>query len=270
MSVEPLATDEDRYELVCPRLAAVIGLNEAIMAQQLHYWTHTMNREGGWIYNTIEAWQRQFPFWSPATIRRTFGSLKGMGIVEIEQRKGSDRTNSYRLVREKIPWDQIERMKRSDRAPHKRKMSSSIGSTERTTEKQPPTPSPSAQRGEQVKDIFDFWQKHHDKPQHQLTDKRRRRVLARLKEECNLSAPYSPERVREIKEAIYGARYSAHHMGTKPDSERPYNDLDTLLRDRGQVDTFRDLFQQNRQKEKGDVDVNARRKEVRRAQGLDS
>lgn len=265
MSID-LLVPEERVQLVYPQLAAKIGLPESIVAAQLFYWTRKMDRD--WIHNTIEEWTAQLPYLSDRTVRRSFASLRDKGLVEVQQKKGSNRVNSYRLRRDRIlklvgsnwpdgsgQYDPVEAAK----------LASSIDSSKSTSGENPPTP----QGGEQVKDIFDFWQKHHDKPQHQLTDKRRRRVLARLKEECNLSKPYSPERVREIKEAIYGARYSAHHMGTKADSERPYNDLDTLLRDRGQVDTFRELFQQNRQKEKGGVDVNARRKEVRRAQGLE-
>ena len=52
---------------VLPSLAVKIGLNEAIILQQLHYWLnpdHNKNiREGShWVYNSYEQWQKQFPF----------------------------------------------------------------------------------------------------------------------------------------------------------------------------------------------------------------
>ena len=265
MSID-LLVPEERVQLVYPRLAAKIGLPESIVAAQLFYWTRKMDRD--WIHNTIEEWTDQLPYLSPRTVRRAFASLRDQKLVEVQQQKGSNRVNSYRLRRDRIlklvgsDWpdgsghiDPVEAAK----------LASSIDGTESTSGENPPTP----KGGEQVRDIFEFWQKHHSKPQHQLTDKRRRKVQQRLKEECNLSAPYSPERVREIKEAVYGCRYSDHHMGRKPDSTRAFNDLELICRNRDQIDTFRELFQQNRPKEQAGVDVNARRKEVRKAQGLD-
>ncbi len=247
--------------VILPSLATAIGLKEAIAVQQLHYWTVKMNPEDGWIYNTIEDWKGQFPFWPPRTIRRVWSTLRDRGMVEVQQRGGRDRRNHYRLVYSKIPAE-LKGPKRPQQ--HKAKLDASSSSSTETTTDNPPTP----KGGEQVRDIFGFWQEHHDKPQHQLTDKRKRKVQQRLKEPCTLSAPYSPERVRELKEAIYGARYSPHHMGTKADSTRPYNDLEIILRDRDQVDAFRALFVQHRGKTKNRVDVNARRKEVRKRQGL--
>ncbi len=65
--------------MVLPSLAAAIGLNEAIVLQQLHYWLGRSgkDRDGRrWIYNSYEEWERQFPFWSNKTIRRIIGSLE--------------------------------------------------------------------------------------------------------------------------------------------------------------------------------------------------
>lgn len=70
--------------MVLPQLAAQIGLNEAIVLQQVHYWTaERRNVVDGrsWTYNTIAGWQKQFPFWSSATIRRTIDSLVEKGLL---------------------------------------------------------------------------------------------------------------------------------------------------------------------------------------------
>jgi hypothetical protein len=70
--------------MVLPQLAAQIGLNEAIVLQQVHYWTaERRNVVDGrsWTYNTISGWQKQFPFWSSATIRRTIDSLVEKGLL---------------------------------------------------------------------------------------------------------------------------------------------------------------------------------------------
>jgi hypothetical protein len=71
--------------LVMPTLAVVLdGLNEAVVLQQLHYWIQRSNNERDgrrWVYNTIKEWEKQFPFWSNDTIRRTMNKLRDMGLI---------------------------------------------------------------------------------------------------------------------------------------------------------------------------------------------
>ncbi len=70
---------------VLPGLAVLIGLNEAIVLQQLHYWLGKSKNEldgHQWVYNSYEQWQAQdFPFWHVNTIQRLFGGLEKQGIV---------------------------------------------------------------------------------------------------------------------------------------------------------------------------------------------
>lgn len=70
---------------VLPGLAVLIGLNEAIILQQLHYWLQRSERviDGRkWIYNSYEAWRKQFPFWGLNTIKRAMTTLEKRGLVE--------------------------------------------------------------------------------------------------------------------------------------------------------------------------------------------
>ena len=51
---------------VLPSLACAVGLNEALILQQFHYWLqHSNNIKDGhkWIYNSYQEWHKQFPFW---------------------------------------------------------------------------------------------------------------------------------------------------------------------------------------------------------------
>jgi len=77
-----------------PVLAEKIGLNEAIVVQQVHYWIEMYRNTKDekikekhfhdgkwWIYNTYEEWQKQFPFWSIITIKRIFGNLKKLNVI---------------------------------------------------------------------------------------------------------------------------------------------------------------------------------------------
>src|SRR3989338_2901981 len=64
---------------VLPSLAAVVGLNEAIVLQQVHYWlkSSTKMHDGKcWTYNSYPEWQKQFPWWGLNTIRRAIATLE--------------------------------------------------------------------------------------------------------------------------------------------------------------------------------------------------
>lgn len=90
--------------VINPQLAERIGLNEAIVLQQLKYWLSEtdagIEHEGRrWIYNTLDQWQKQFPFWSVDTVKRALKSLQAQGIILAEQLAKSkhDRTNHYAI-----------------------------------------------------------------------------------------------------------------------------------------------------------------------------
>lgn len=89
-------------------LACVLGLNEAIVLQQLQFWLTGSNSYGiehegrRWIYNSIESWRDQFPFWSGDTIRRTLKRLEQMGVVQSTKLKAREHnhTKYYTIVPE--------------------------------------------------------------------------------------------------------------------------------------------------------------------------
>ncbi|UZV40779.1 hypothetical protein 12Stean4476_00017 [Erwinia phage Stean] len=90
--------------VINPELAARIGLNEAIVLQQLNYWlTETesgIEHDGRrWVYNTHDQWANQFPFWSVDTVKRALTTLTRKGIVITEKLQKSQRnhTNFYSI-----------------------------------------------------------------------------------------------------------------------------------------------------------------------------
>ena len=100
-SKHPILVDTD--------LAVVIGLKEAVVAQQLNYWLHSKSAKiingRRWIYNTYEKWQKDsFPFFTIATIRRTFGSLEKQKIVLTGNfnKAGFDKTKWYSIDEERL------------------------------------------------------------------------------------------------------------------------------------------------------------------------
>lgn len=97
---------DERPLLVMPRLATLIGLNESIVLQQVHYWLkgkelrHQDYIDGRyWVYNTYEQWQKQFPFWSIMTIRRTITKLENIRLLISENYNtaGFDKTKWYSI-----------------------------------------------------------------------------------------------------------------------------------------------------------------------------
>jgi DnaD/phage-associated family protein len=68
-----------------PKLAQLLGLNEAIIINQIHYWVKKSKNiiEGRyWVYNTYESWQKQICFLSESTIKKTIKKLEGIGIIK--------------------------------------------------------------------------------------------------------------------------------------------------------------------------------------------
>lgn len=93
---------DEKPLMVLPRLATAIGLNEAIVLQQVHYWLvgYREAEEGlpkkeqrhfrqgrWWVYNSLSDWRTNFPFWSKRTIHRAINALKCAGEASM---KGAD------------------------------------------------------------------------------------------------------------------------------------------------------------------------------------
>lgn len=86
-----------------PVLAKIIGLNEAVFLNQLHYWKlRSKNERDGfvWVYKTYSEWQHELPFWSNATIRRVISSLEKQDLLVSTSeynKMGIDKTKWYRI-----------------------------------------------------------------------------------------------------------------------------------------------------------------------------
>ena len=102
---------------VLPSLANIIGLNEAIVLQQLHFFLRiSRNKVGGrsWVYNTINDWQSEFSFWSVKTVQRTIENLEKSGLVV-----STDKFNKMKM--DKTKWYTIDYQKLSEILPENEK-----------------------------------------------------------------------------------------------------------------------------------------------------
>jgi DNA-binding transcriptional ArsR family regulator len=70
--------------------------------QQIQYWSARAKKyDDGylWVYNTLEEWSKQFPFWHHNTIGSHLRKLRDLGILVAEYKSESalDRTLFYRI-----------------------------------------------------------------------------------------------------------------------------------------------------------------------------
>jgi len=103
----------DEQPLVISReLAKLIGLNEAIVLQQVHYWLE-INRQANknfrdgryWTFNSMKNWHEDnFSFWSFDTVKRTFSSLEKRGYLVSGNynRQSFDHTKWYSIDYESL------------------------------------------------------------------------------------------------------------------------------------------------------------------------
>lgn len=99
---------DERPLVILPSLAVALGdLDEAAILQQIHYWTQkNMNVVDGysWVYNSMDEWQKQFPWLSKRSLDRKFKKLKEKNLLVIENhnKKKFDKTNWYRINYEEL------------------------------------------------------------------------------------------------------------------------------------------------------------------------
>ena len=86
---------------VLPTLAREIGLNEAIVLQQIHYWlnlqfSRCLFEDHYWVRYTPKQWERQFSFWNKKTLRRALKHLESLEIV-IAEAHGPKKVKHYTI-----------------------------------------------------------------------------------------------------------------------------------------------------------------------------
>lgn len=89
----------DRPIIVVPTLAVLLGTNESIILQQIHYWLQRSKHiklDRKWVYLTYDQLVEQIPFISKSTIRRTIIKLENKGYLTSQ--------NFNRLKLDKTKW----------------------------------------------------------------------------------------------------------------------------------------------------------------------
>jgi len=193
--------------LILPTLAAIIGLNEAIILQQVHYWlSPSINkniRDGRhWVYNTYAQWAEQFPFLSDRTVRRAIESLEKQNLLSSANHNASaiNKTKWYTINYDALeaiePFGQIGQMNRPNRPIEVSKTDTLAGqtghlyngtetTTQTTTENTIPSLTlPSAATKEREREMILIWNEVMGREEGvKLTPKRKQQLANILEEE---------------------------------------------------------------------------------------
>ncbi|MCC5640590.1 hypothetical protein LC593_33125 [Nostoc sp. CHAB 5844] len=112
--------------LVPPLLAAEIGLEEAVILQQIHYYCQIskhIKRDGRrWFWKTLKDWGETLPFLKPSTIRRAIANLRD-NFKLIDVCRHSEKTwyqaNWFTINVENVQvlWDSICQKQQIDVSP---------------------------------------------------------------------------------------------------------------------------------------------------------
>lgn len=218
--------------VVLPELACAIGLNEAIVVQQIHYWTernkrsHTNFRDGHyWTYNTYAGWVKQFPWWSEHTIRRILKGLESSGIIVTGKynNAGFDQTKWYRLdygmVAEKVPSvqnGQMEAAKMDRPIPETTTETIDNGNNGRMVSADKSAPTVTADELDAdissfIKWYFDYYQSMTGKPHPPIKSHQRLRVHGVLKDFC-LEYYIESDGLEAMAEAFFCVAASDHNI----------------------------------------------------------
>ncbi len=107
-----LLIDEQPLQVI-PSLAEALGVNAAILLQQINYWIKHAERKGEaekfkagkwWTYNTYSDWQEQMPWLTESGIRKLVQKLKDEGLIATVKysKQGRDHTLWYTINYEAV------------------------------------------------------------------------------------------------------------------------------------------------------------------------
>lgn len=98
-----LLTNENPL-ITLPKLSVAIGLEQAMILQQLHYRLQQLKSQGhdeAWYCQSLDSWHTQFPFWSTSKIKHIIRKLENAGLVH-----STDKFNRFSVDRTK--WYTID------------------------------------------------------------------------------------------------------------------------------------------------------------------
>ncbi len=103
----PLLINEQPLQTL-PSLACMVGINGAIILQQIHWWSrYSEHKYDGetWIYNTYKQWSEQFKWLSDRAVQQTILGLEKSGHLISKQFLSKGNIKWYRVNYERLAKD---------------------------------------------------------------------------------------------------------------------------------------------------------------------
>jgi hypothetical protein len=245
---------------VLPTLAAEIGVNEAIVLQQVHYWSLVKLKQDQepWVYNTQGEWLKQFPWLTERTLQRVIAGLRERDLILTQQPEGTNRRTHYQVNYEALPDAAIL----ADSSRHIGGLSNN--KTETSTEK-PPTNTPSSDDLEKVWAVY-------------VESMKPRRTELHPDERKIIRDALKVASADELSICILTCSRSDYHMKRGAHSGRSggkYNKLGQILKPRprrgetarSRIDWWLEKAEEEA-RQQPQFDVNAEAERMRREQGL--
>lgn len=107
LTLKNILVRDENVMIFQPRLAQLLGINETIILNQIHYWLEKgKNIIDGrpWVYNSYGSWKEQLCFLSISTIRKAIKRLEDMGLIISANfnRSKADKTKWYSIDYKKL------------------------------------------------------------------------------------------------------------------------------------------------------------------------
>jgi len=254
--------------MVQPTIAALLGLQEALVLQQIHYLSVRSANHDGWVHKTIEDWCSVFPFASQRSLERTFQRLREQGLLLGERVPGGGRRSRFRvdhdaldLLTETAASRGVEagrpiRQSGGTNPPIWRDQSANLAgpirqsggtrlckgteelkadsTTDAAAQQRVDRSGPDESLDDQIDIVFAAWATAVGDDDAVLDSGRRRTIRKGLKSRPPETA------LADCVGAVRGWRHSAYHCGRNPD-HAVINKLSVLLRDAETIETLRDL-----------------------------
>ena len=199
------------------KLAKCLGLKEAVVFQQIHYWleinkqtNNNFKEDRYWTYNSIKQWhEKHFDFLSVRTLERTLAKLEksGLLITKVFNKWEGDKTKWYTIDYEKLLEVCEKFLGEKEKLSQKRKAIGKLGAESRL------------ENSQSEDAIQPNWQ--HDEPSNQIGNM----VPPNWQNGTAKLAEPIPEITTEITTEISPSSNISSSKGISPNSLHPLVDL---------------------------------------------
>lgn len=140
----------DRPLVIPQALSFEIGIDAALLLQQIHYWQQRGElKEDGfkWFYKTFKQWTQELPL-SMRAVKAGIAKLKALGLIKVERKSAKNyyQANWYTVAKEAVAqlWQSIcsNQTNRCDRSDHIDAIAPDTSITKNTSQKSLSTDTP--------------------------------------------------------------------------------------------------------------------------------